>query len=120
MIRLASTALLLSFCALFAACSEPDKSDLSDAELHLDAQQAAGRRVYRQYCAGCHEAYVSRQLRSFPLKDLFKKQYMPSGQPAHDERVRVVIERGRGIMPGFGDQLSPTDVENLVAYLHTL
>jgi mono/diheme cytochrome c family protein len=120
MLRFAATFLLLCCPVLLVACSQQDKSNLSDAELRLNAQQAAGRRVYRQYCGVCHEAYVSRQLRSFPLKDLFKKQYMPSGQPANDERVRVVIERGRGIMPGFGDQLSPEEVEALIAYLHTL
>ena len=105
---------------LFAACSEADKSNLSDAELHLNPPQAAGRRIYRQYCAACHEPYLSRNLNSFPLKGVFSKPYLPSGQPANDERVRAVIERGRGIMPSFGDRLSPQDVDALLAYLHTL
>ena len=93
---------------------------MTDAELHLTPQQAAGRHVYRQYCSGCHEAYTSRKLDAFALKGLYSKQYMPSGQPANDERVRHVIEQGRLTMPAFRDLLTPQDTDNLIAYLHTL
>lgn len=108
------------FCLLLAGCAEKDKSKLSDAELHLTPQQAAGRRAYRQNCAGCHEAYTSRKLDAFSLRGLYSKQYLPSGQPANDERIRNVIERGRLTMPAFRDSISPEETDALIAYLHTL
>ena len=111
---------MAAFGLLLAGCSERDKSKLTDAELHLTPQQAAGRGIYRLNCSGCHEAYTSRKLDAFSLKGLYGKQYLPSGQPANDERIRNVIERGRLTMPGFRDILSPEETDALIAYLHTL
>ena len=60
----------------------------SDAELGLNAQQAAGRRLYDQYCDRCHEPYSSRDKKGRSLQGVFKKQFLPqSGMPANDERV---------------------------------
>jgi mono/diheme cytochrome c family protein len=104
---------------LLAGCStnEPRKSD---AELGLNAQQVRGRRVYEQRCAECHFAYISRDLRGPTLEGLFKKQYMPSGTPANDDRVRDVIQMGQAKMPAFGRVLTDQQVNDLIAYLHTL
>ncbi len=92
----------------------------SDAELGLNTQQASGRRVYDRYCALCHDAYTSRSLKGPSLLGLFKKQFMPSGTPANDERVREVINLGRSKMPSFGNVLKEQQVDDLLAYLHTL
>jgi mono/diheme cytochrome c family protein len=54
------------------------------------------------------------------MKDVFRKPYLPSGVPANDERVREVTIRGRGLMPRFGDTLSDKQLDDLLAYLHTL
>ena len=55
---------------LLSACdSEPRKTD---AELGLDPQQAAGRRVYDTRCAECHFAYSKRNLRGPSLNGLFR------------------------------------------------
>ena len=45
---------------------------------------------------------------------------MPSGTPANDDRVRDVVLLGRAKMPGFGRVLSQQQVDDLLAYLHTL
>ena len=92
----------------------------SDAELGLNSQQASGRRVYDRYCATCHEAYSSRSFRGPSLEGVFKKQFMPSGTPANDERVGEVISLGRSKMPAFGRVLSQQQMDDLMAYLHTL
>ena len=42
----------------------------SDAELGLNPQQAAGRRVYDNYCARCHEAYSRATNRAQPAGSL--------------------------------------------------
>lgn len=112
--------LTLSAIALaFAAC-ETDKSRWTDAQLHLTAQQAQGRRIFDSYCSGCHAAYTSKKLVGPSLKDLTKKRAMPSGAPPTDERMSTVIMRGRLTMPAFGGVLEQSDVDALLAYLHTL
>lgn len=105
--------------AVAAGCggAAPEKSD---AELGLNAQQAAGRALYRQYCAACHPAYSSSGDKGPGLKGLFKKQFLPSGLPANDRFVGQTIRMGRGMMPPMGDALSETQLADLLAYLHTL
>ncbi len=110
--------LLVLFLSLAIACSSQRRR--TDEELGLNAQQARGRRVYDQRCAMCHEAYSSSSLRGPSMQELFKKPYMPSGTPANDERVREVIVAGRAKMPGFGRVLTDQQIQDLLAYLHTL
>lgn len=111
-------AILLGLATITCGCQVERRK--SDAELGLNPTQAAGRRVYDQRCGSCHEAYSSRDLRGPSLQHIFQKQYLPSGTPANDDRVRDVIELGRAKMPGFGRVLTPQQVEELMTYLHTL
>jgi mono/diheme cytochrome c family protein len=93
----------------------------SDAELGLNPRQAAGRRVFDDRCARCHEAYSSRGKKGPGLAGLFQQQYLSkSGLPANDEQVSDIIRDGRTDMPAYGDVLSPKQMEDLMAYLHTL
>ena len=93
----------------------------SDAELGLNPQQAAGRRVYDRHCDQCHEPYSTSGKRGPGLKGIFKKQYLSeSGLPANDDRVGEIIRFGRAKMPGFGQTLDQQQVQDLLAYLHTL
>ena len=93
----------------------------SDAELGLNPQQAAGRRIYDQYCDRCHAPYSSRGRRGPSMKHVFKQPYLPmSGMPANDDRVTDVIKMGRNKMPAYGQVLTQQQIEDLLAYLHTL
>jgi mono/diheme cytochrome c family protein len=93
----------------------------SDAELGLNSQQAAGRRIYDQFCDRCHEPYSSRGKKGPGLKDVFRKPYLPlSGLPANDERVGEIIQFGRSKMPAYGRDLNQAQIQDLLAYLHTL
>ena len=93
----------------------------SDAELGLNPQQAAGRRVYDRHCDQCHEPYSTRGKKGPGLKGIFKKEYLSeSGLPANDDRVGEIIRFGRSKMPGFGQTLDQQQVQDLLAYLHTL
>lgn len=93
----------------------------SDAELGLNAQQAAGRRLYDQYCDRCHEPYSSRDKKGRSLQGVFKKKFLSeSGMPANDERVGEMIVTGRNMMPAFGQTMSQQQVQDVLAYLHTL
>jgi mono/diheme cytochrome c family protein len=115
-LRLGAASVLLF---LLAACDVERRK--SDAELGLTPQQAAGRRVYDHNCARCHEAYSSRAKKADSLQNVFKRQYLPkSGLPANDGRVGEIIRSGRTVMPAFGPVLSEQQIQDLLAYLHTL
>lgn len=93
----------------------------SDAELGLNAQQAAGRRIYDRYCDQCHEPYSSRGKKGPSLQGVFKRQYLSlSGLPANDERVGEIVKYGRSKMPAYGRELNQQQIDDLLAYLHTL
>ena len=86
----------------------------------LTQQEMAGHDVYQVRCAKCHYANSSGSLHGPGLQALFKQPYLPSGAPANDERVRVVILSGRNMMPALRNDLSEQDLEDLFAYLHTI
>jgi mono/diheme cytochrome c family protein len=93
----------------------------SDAELGLNPQQAAGRKLYDNYCDRCHEPYSSRGKKGPSLKGVFKRQYLElSGLPANDDRVTDIVKYGRAKMEGFGQVMTDQQVKDLLAYLHTL
>ncbi len=93
----------------------------SDAELGLNPQQAAGRKIYDSDCARCHEPYSTRGKKGPGLKGVFQKKYLSlSGLPANDERVSDIIRLGRNEMPGYSQTLNAQDIQDLLAYLHTL
>lgn len=93
----------------------------SDAELGLNPQQAEGRRLYDNYCDRCHEPYSSRGKKGPPMKGVFKQQYLPlSGLPANDARVGEIVKYGRTKMEGFGRVMTDQQIQDLLAYMHTL
>ncbi|HKT87800.1 MAG TPA: cytochrome c [Candidatus Sulfotelmatobacter sp.] len=93
----------------------------SDAELGLNPQQSAGRKIYDAECDRCHEPYSTRGKKGPGLKGMFKHKYLSlSGLPANDERVTDIIRLGRNEMPAFSQKLNQQDLEDLLAYLHTL
>ena len=93
----------------------------SDAELGLNPQQSSGRKLYDNYCDRCHRPYSSKGKKGPGLKGIFQHQYLSlSGLPANDERVADIIRNGRPDMPGYSQVLSQQDIQDLLAYLHTL
>jgi cytochrome c2 len=106
-------------CLALAACNAARRK--SDQELGLTPQQAAGRRLYDNYCDRCHEPYSTSNKQGPSLKGVFKKPYLAeSGLPANDARVGEIIRLGRTKMRGFGGVLSEQQVQDLLVYLHTL
>ena len=117
----ATNSLLILTTALFTGCrSTPPPTPLSQ----LTPQQSLGYQYFQSHCALCHN---DREPGSRPgpavqgpsLLSLYKKSYLPSGAPANDERVTATILHGRNLMPASPDT-NPTDLQNLLAYLHTL
>src|SRR5579864_6919565 len=68
-----------------------------------------------------HEPYSTRGKKGPSLKGVFQNKYLSlSGLPANDERVADIIRLGRNEMPGYSQTLSSQDIQDLLAYLHTL
>jgi mono/diheme cytochrome c family protein len=110
--------IMLAFFALAGCDVERRKSD---AELGLNPQQSAGRKLYDNYCDRCHEPYSSRGKKGPSLKGVFKREYLSeSGLPSNDERVGEIIKNGRAKMEGFGRVMTDQQIKDLLAYLHTL
>jgi mono/diheme cytochrome c family protein len=109
---------MLSLFLLTACDTELRKSD---AELGLTPQQAMGRRIYDERCERCHEPYSSRAKKGHSMKGIFQKKYLPqSGLPAKAEQVGDIVRYGRNNMPAFGQVLNAQQIQDLLAYLHTL
>ena len=53
---------------------------------------------------------ASSRIRSLPI----------SGMPANDERVGEIIQYGRSKMPAYGRELDQQQIQDLLAYMHTL
>jgi mono/diheme cytochrome c family protein len=110
--------LTLSILVVTIACNERRKSD---AELGLNPQQSAGRRVYDDQCARCHEPYSTSGKKGPGLKGVFQQKFLPlAGFPANDERVGEIIRSGRKEMPNYGQTLTQQQIEDLLVYMHTL
>jgi mono/diheme cytochrome c family protein len=115
---LAGLACWVVFAGLAACDVERRKSD---AELGLTPQQAAGRKIYDNDCDRCHRPYSTKGKKGPGLKGVFQQKYLPqTGLPANDERVTDIIRNGRPDMPGYSQVLSGQDLQDLLAYMHTL
>jgi mono/diheme cytochrome c family protein len=86
----------------------------------LNAQELRGHQVYQAECARCHHANSQSGLRGPGLEGVFRKKYLPSGLPANDHNVEQSVLYGRDMMPSFENDLSQQQLNDLMAYLHTL
>jgi mono/diheme cytochrome c family protein len=86
----------------------------------LTPEEAAGHQIFVSRCSSCHEANSESALHGPGLLGLYRRKYLPSGAPANDDRVTVVILHGRGMMPAEGNAMDDEQLRALLAYLHTL
>jgi mono/diheme cytochrome c family protein len=120
-LRLPALAALAALILILATIACDVERRKSDAELGLNAQQAAGRKLYDNYCDRCHEPYSSRGKKGPSMKGVFKRQYLElSGLPANDDRVADIVKYGRSKMEGFGQVMNDQQIKDLLAYMHTL
>jgi mono/diheme cytochrome c family protein len=106
--------LLLLWCAGLAGCrSLPPSKPAAE----WTPQEARGASVFHGRCAQCHYPTTS-GLNGPGLQAITKVKAMPSGAPPTDERIASTILHGRGMMPAT--QLDDSQLQDLLAYLHTL
>jgi len=120
-LELFALGLCISMVMLWSAAGCDVQRRKSDGELGLNPQQVAGRRIYDNYCDRCHAPYSSRGRQGPGMQGVFQRQYLPmSGMPANDDRVTDIVRLGRNKMPGFAQVLNQQQINDLLAYLHTL
>ncbi|MGD0892628.1 MAG: cytochrome c [Terracidiphilus sp.] len=86
----------------------------------LTPQEAAGKHLYDVRCAHCHEDNDLGLKKAPPdLHGVFQHANLPSGKPATDAGVRLVVLNGKGLMPGFTGRFDDSQMAALLAYLHT-
>jgi mono/diheme cytochrome c family protein len=112
--------LTLAALALLAATGCKPPLPPSKPLSELTSQEQRGHQVFAARCAGCHYANNENPLHGPGLQGLYKKKYLPSGAAANDDRIASVIERGRNMMPAFGNTMDDEQLTSLMAYLHTL
>ena len=86
---------------------------------------AAGKAVFKQDCAMCHNANSTSSKIGPGLKGLFHRKALANGKPLTVANVREQIEDGTPNgkpmpMPGFKDRLNQKQLAEVVAYLRTL
>jgi len=109
------TASLLSVVLIIVGCKPLPPSKPSS---EWTPPEARGAQVYQKNCARCHYPTTTSGLHGPGLQAITKVQAMPSGAPPTDERLTAVILHGRGEMPVT--RLDDPDLQDLLAYLHTL
>ena len=108
--------LMVVTCALAGCKSGPPPVPLEQ----LNAQQMRGHAVFQAHCAQCHNDRKDKPLHGPSMLGVFKRPSLPSGAPANDERVTATVLHGHGLMPAMGNTMNQQDIDNLLAYLHTL
>jgi len=109
----------LAVAATMAVCgcrSVPPPTPLDQ----LNAQQQAGHVLFQSQCARCHNDRTNAPLNGPALVGVFKQPYLHSGAPANDERVTDTVMHGHGLMPALGNSIDQQQMNDLLAYLHTL
>src|SRR5437899_3601991 len=101
---------------LLSACEEKP----FDLGRPLTDSEQRGQRLYTQTCRNCHFADSSKPLSGPTLAGVFRKPFLPSGRPANNDILKQTIYAGRNNMPGYKGVFTDGQMNDLLAYLHTL
>lgn len=83
------------------------------------ADAVNGKEMFRS-CQGCHNTATDERKTGPSLRSLFGKVTLRSGKHADDENVREIVLDGFNGMPSFRYSFRATEIDDLMAYLHTL
>ena len=119
--RVVATGLLVIGLGMVAAAAAGCRQTSAPVPLdRLNSQQMRGHAVFQTRCAVCHNDRVDSPRNGPALVGVFQKPALHSGAAATDERVTATVMRGHGVMPAMGNVVDEQDMQDLLAYLHTL
>jgi len=78
-----------------------------------------GKALFRT-CASCHNVMNDERRMGPSLRTLFGRVTLHNGRRADDENVRAIVLDGYNGMPPFRYSFRPSEIDDLMAYLHTL
>jgi cytochrome c len=87
--------------------------------LWAQGDAARGKELF-QTCAGCHNVTSDVRKMGPSLRSLFGRVTLRNGRHADDESVRAIVLDGYNGMPPFRYSFRPAEIDDLMAYLHTL
>ena len=111
---------------LAGAAPQQDKKDApAQSKTAGKGDAAKGKAMFEDNCQICHNADSEEEKVGPGLKGLFKKgpHKMADGtehKQHTDEMIRKQIKEGSSAMPPIGASFSDQEVDDLLAYLHTL
>ena len=113
MFKLSGAAVILFLCiaAVLSIASDSGAQTLAapSAKVH------AGEEIFTQRCMQCHAVHEGQTSFGPNLQGELKKPHHQS-----NAEVRTIIKAGKGKMPAFSEKLTPAELDDLVAYMHTL
>jgi len=126
MLRLAIAMLWgLLFAAPVGLAQEQDQGDPTQVERFTDGDPAAGAKLYKRYCTGCHGADGRGGAQGFMphVSNLTTKDYIelvPDGY-----LYQVIAEGGEAVgknsmMPAWKPTLSEQDIKDIIAHIRAL
>ena len=98
-----------------AFCSSRGTQAQSSAPNNATAVHS-GQDIFTHKCLQCHSINEG-EVRLGP--SLYGETKKPHPKKSTTE-IRVILKNGKGKMPSFQEKLSPQDIDNLLAYIHTL
>lgn len=104
---------------VIASGQAADTQTMTPAVGNSAGNSTTGAEIYTRRCAGCHGADGQAHTRagtSFHALDF----HDPAVMKMTDADLTSIIHDGKKNMPPFGTRLSQDDIENVVAYIHTL
>ena len=84
------------------------------------ADAAKGKEVFESNCSVCHNSDSEERKIGPGLKGVFKRAKLANGKKPSDATVLEMINEGGNGMPGFSDQLTATEKQDVIAFLKTL
>jgi|ERR671918_1597193 mono/diheme cytochrome c family protein len=108
-----------------AGLAQEQEVDPTDVERFMDGDPAAGAKLYKRYCSGCHGADGRGGAHTFMphVQNLTKKDYIelvPDGY-----LYQVIAEGGEAVgknsyMPAWESTLSEQDIKDIIAHIRAL
>ena len=83
------------------------------------ANPEAGKTIFNEQCAKCHNA-DNKETKGGPGLQGVKNGKLPSGRPATRNVILDLVTKGQESMPAFKDELTEQQREDVAAYVLTL
>lgn len=115
--------LALGVCAAAVLCAGilPGQESGKKAGGTNGAAVGRGKTVFQQKCSICHYDNTDQKKIGPGLKGLNKRgTFTVNGNKISDDSLKAWIENGDQLMPPFKEQLEPSQLKDVIAYVKTL